>query len=171
MEKELEKFAAIVEDMIVQLSYPGFDERSLKLGLSDSIGKLPPRTYAEALHHDSVVVKLAALRWFQERPGIAKSHLKVIGDCLKDPDEWIRRETIQCLEKIEKIDETLLADVCTLLSDRDGEVRKAACKALGKIGGKSSSVIEALQKAAEDADHQVRWKAQKALRKLGAYAG
>jgi HEAT repeat protein len=169
MEKELEKFAEIVEDMILQLSYPDFDERSLKLGLPDAINKLPPRTYDSALKHDSAVVRIAAMRWFQERVGIAKSHLKSIAECLNDKDEWMRRETVHMLEKFDSLDEKLLVRISELLFDSDLEVRKATAKALGKIGGKSQEVISALQKASEDQNHEVRWKAQKALRKLGAY--
>ena len=170
MDKELAKFAEYVEDTILQLSYPGFDKRSLKLGLPDSVSKLPPRTYAQALKHESVLVKIAALRWFQERPGIAKSHLSGIEACLDDKDEWVRLESVHCLEKIESVEEKLLEHLCTMVKDDNVEVRKAVAKALGKIGGKSKTAVEALQKSSEDADHEVRWKAQKALRKLGAYA-
>jgi vesicle coat complex subunit len=169
MERELEKFVEIVEDMILQLSYPGFDERSLKLGLPDSISKFPPKTYANALKIDSTVVKLAAIRWYQERPGIAKSHLKSITECLTDKDDWVRKEAVLCLEKIEHVDENVLLQICALLKDEDIDVRKYTAKALGKLGGKSQAVIEALQAASEDSNHEVRWKIQKALRKLGAY--
>jgi vesicle coat complex subunit len=169
MEKDLEKFAEIVEDMIIQLSYPDFDERSLKLGLPDSISKLHPKVYCMALKHERPVVRLAALRWFQDRPGIAKSHSKLVIECLDDKDDWVRRETIHCLEKFETVEEPVLAKMSALLSDPDLEVRKSTAKALGKVGGKSTVVIEALQKASEDSNHEVRWKAQKALRKLGAY--
>lgn len=170
MEKELVKFAEYVDDMVLQLSYPGFERRSLKLGLPDSVGKLPPRVYANALQHENTLVKLAALRWFQERPGIAKSHLAQVSLCLKDPDEWVRRETVQCLEKFDSVDEKLLTQLSEMLVDPDQEVRKETAKALGKLGGKSEIVIEALKRASEDENHEVRWKAQKALRKLGAYA-
>jgi hypothetical protein len=169
MDSQLEKFAEVIEDMILQLSYPDFDERSLKLGLPDSISKLPPKTYGAALRHESTVVRLAALRWFQERPGVARSHLQGITNCLADADEWVRREAVHCLEKFDALDEALLGRLCELLADPALEVRKSAAKALGKVGGKSSKVIEALQRAAEDENHEVRWKAQKALRKLGAY--
>lgn len=170
MDKELAKFAEYVEDTILQLSYPGFENRSLKLGLPDSVSKLPPRTYLLALKQESVLVKLAALRWFQERPGIAKSHLSGIVESLDDKDEWVRLETVHCIEKFDSADQKLLEHLCTMTKDDNVEVRKAVAKALGKIGGKSQTVVEALQNAAEDKDHEVRWKAQKALRKLGAYA-
>jgi HEAT repeat protein len=169
MDKQLEKFAEIVEDMILQLSYPGFDERSLKLGLPDSISKLPPRTYVEALKHESRVVRLASLRWFQERSGAARSHLDALIGCLADSDEWVRREAVHCLEKVDSLAEPLLVQLSELLFDSDPEVRKSTARALGKLGGKSEAVIAALQRAAEDENHEVRWKAQKALRKLGAY--
>ena len=170
MDKELENLAAVVEDMILQLSYPGFDERSLKLGLPDAVSKYPPKTYGQALKHESTVVRLAALRWFQERPGIAKTHTRPIVDCLEDVDGWVRREAISCLEKFEYLDSKITDEIAELLTDRDVEVRKGAAKALGKIGEKSDNVIEALRQAAEDENHEVRWKAQKALRKLGAYS-
>jgi vesicle coat complex subunit len=169
MDKQLEQFAEVIEDMILQLSYPDFDERSLKLGLPDSISKLPPKTYGVALKHESTVVRLAALRWFQERTGISKSHIVAITDCLADKDEWVRREAVHCFAKFDSLDETLLAKLIELLADPDLEVRKSTAKALGKLGCKSEAVISALQRAAEDENHEVRWKAQKALRKLGAY--
>ena len=167
--KEVERFAEVVEDMILQLSYPGFDERSLKLGLPDEINKYQPKVYAKALRHESRLVKLAALRWFIERPGMAKSHMRLLSDCLTDQDEWVRKETVQCIERLEGVPEDLLVKVAELLKDGDRNVRKASAKCLGKIGGKSQAVIDALTAAAEDSDHEVRWKAQKALRKLGAY--
>lgn len=170
MDRELAKLAEYVEDTILQLSYPGFENRSFKLGLPDSVSKLPPRTYTLALKHESVLVKLAALRWFQERPGIAKSHLSGIDESLDDKDEWVRLESVHCMEKIENVDQKVLEHLCTMVKDDNVEVRKAVAKALGKIGGKSQTVVEALQQASEDGDHEVRWKAQKALRKLGAYA-
>ena len=162
--------AETVEDMIVQLSYPDFDERAFKLGLPDSVAKFPAKVYGQALKHNSVVVKLAGLRWFQDRPGIAKAHIRPIADCLEDPDGWVRREAVHCIEKLDKVDEKVLDDVASLLQDRDVEVRKSTAKALGKVGGKSENVLEALRQAAEDENHEVRWKAQKALRKLGAYS-
>lgn len=166
----MEQLAEVVEDMILQLSYPGFDERSLKLGLPESVGKFPPKVYGQGLKHESTVVRLAALRWFQERPGIAKNHLRPITDCLTDPDGWVRREAIHCLEKMDGLSNEVLSEIADLLVDRDLEVKKSAAKALGKLGNNSETVIEALQKAAEDENHEVRWKAQKALRKLGAYS-
>ena len=169
MDKQLEHFAEIIEDMILQLSYPDFDERSLKLGLPDAISKLSPKTYASALKHESTVVRLAALRWFHERSGIARSHLQPIIDCLSDRDEWVRREAVRCLERFDSVEESLLEQLSRMLSDADVEVRKETAKALGKLGDKSPVVISALQKAAEDQNQEVRWKAQKALRKLGAY--
>lgn len=169
MENQLEKLAETVEDMILQLSYPGFEERSLKLSLPDKVNKFPARVFAQALKHESAVVKLASLRWFQERPGMAKSHLKSIIDCLSDSDEWVRLEGIHCLEKYDTFGEEVLRIMAALLKDESIEVRKASAKALGKVGGKSELVIEALKVAAEDQNHELRWKAQKALRKLGAY--
>lgn len=170
MDAELEKLAEIVEDMILQLSYPGFDERSLKLGLPDSLNKLPHKVFGLALKHESVVVRLAALRWFQERPGLAKSHFKPLIGCLEDGDPWVRLEAVQCLEKFDSLSEEYLLKLLPLLKDQESvEVRKACAKALGKLGGKSQAVIDALKSASEDANHEVRWKAQKALRKLGAY--
>ncbi len=170
LDDSVQKLAELVEDMILQLSYPGFDERSLKLGLPDSVNKLAPRVYGRALKHESIVVRLAALRWFQEKPGIAKTQAEAILECLKDSDEWVRKESVYCIEKFDQANEATLLELTKLLKDPATDVKKYAAKALGKLGGKSESVIAALKECAEDPDHEVRWKVQKALRKLGAYA-
>ena len=64
----LDKLAGVVEELIVQLDYPGFEPRSLKLGLPEELETMSAKTFASALGHQSVYVKLAALRWFQSGP-------------------------------------------------------------------------------------------------------
>lgn len=166
---DLNSLAELVEDMILQLSYPGFDARSLKLGLPEEVNRAPAKTFANALQHGNVYVRLAGLRWFQERAGIARTHIRAIEKCIDDEDEWVRREAVLCIERLEHVEDSVIQHVVTRLEDSDVEVRKGAAKALGKLGNKSQSVIAALKNAAEDKDVEVRFKAQKALRKLGGY--
>jgi hypothetical protein len=52
----VQAFADFVETMIVQHDYPGFEPRSLKLGLPDVLNKAGSKMFAEALAHDSVFV-------------------------------------------------------------------------------------------------------------------
>ncbi len=169
----VEMLAEFVETMVLQHDYPGFEPRALKLGLPDPVNKASSRVFLEALQHPNVCVKLAALRWFQEKPGMGKSHAQAIAGLLKDSDSWVRLESVHALERINVQSDEILASIAHLLEDEDVAVRKAAAKALGKICSKRSKrfepVVMALQKAAEDQDHQVRWKAQKALRLLGEY--
>lgn len=166
---DLEKLVEVVDDMTVQHSYPGFDIRTLKLGLPASVLKAPPKVYGAALKHENVMVRLAALRWFWEKPGPAKPFARVIVECLSDPDDVVRAEAVRCLERISNLDKNYVVKIAELLKDPFPEVRKAAAKGLGKIGIKDEVVIENLREAADDPDHEVKWKAQKALRQLGAY--
>lgn len=172
---ELQEIAEIVETMVLQQDYPGFEPRSLKLGLPEAAVKSSSKTFALALGHQSVYVKLAALRWFQDRPGIAKSYYKAIMGLLDHNDEWVRMEAVRTLEKINNAPDEVAVSVAALLRDSDVEVRKAAAKAVGKICSrgkgkeKLSVVLSSLQEAAFDQDAGVRWKAQKALRQLGEY--
>lgn len=167
---DLEKLATLVDDMVLQLSYPDFDGRSLKLGLPDEVTKAPAKLFGQGLTHENVLVRLACLRWFQERPGVGKAHTRNMINALTDQDEWVRREAVLCLEKLDSPPEEALNVMTECLKDQCPEVRKAAAKALGKHGKKSEKVIAALRVAAEDPDTEVRWKAAKALRKLQAYA-
>lgn len=169
----IEKLADVVEEMIVQLDYPGFEPRSLKLGLPEELEGMSAKTFASALGHKSVFVKLAALRWFQERPGVAKSHLAAILGLVDAKDEWVRMEAIRTVEKMSKLPANVSGVVSKGLRDQSTEVRKATAKALGKILKRSvtkdASVIDALKEATQDSDVEVRFKAQKALRNIGEF--
>jgi hypothetical protein len=167
---ELTEFAEIVENMALQHDYPGFEIRSLKLGLPAEVTKAPAKMFAAALGHDRVVVKLAALRWFSDCPGVAQQHLHRIMPKLSDADEWVRLEAVSLLGRMHKLKDENIVEIAKLLKDEDKAVRKEAAKALGKLGCKDPQVVTALKAASEDADTEVKWKAQKALRKLGEYA-
>lgn len=170
---ELETLADIVDKMVVEHDYPGFEPRSLKLGLPESANKAPSRLFAQALGHSNVYVKLAALRWFQDHPGMIKQFVNAIVGLFDSPDEWVRLEAVQTLERLHNPSEEHALKLCKLLGDSELMVRKAAAKATGKIclkiNCKQPEILESLRHAAEDADVEVRWKAEKALRKLGAY--
>ena len=169
----LEKLADFVENMVLQHDYPGFEPRSLKLGLPDSINNASARVFYDALGHPNVYVKLAALRWFQEKPGMGKGHDRAFAGLLDNEDPWVRREALRTLERMQIKNEEIIVMMSPLLADSDSGVKKAAAKALGKLCAKRAKKIEAvtagLQAAAKDADPEVRWKAEKALRLLGAY--
>ncbi|MBZ0186750.1 MAG: HEAT repeat domain-containing protein [Candidatus Obscuribacterales bacterium] len=170
----IEALVEFVDDMIVQNDYPGFEPRSLKIGLPESLLKGSTKLFAQALKHDNVYVKLAALRWFQEKPGFVRPYLHVIGNLLLHEDSFIRQESILCLERFNACDREMLSRVAALLKDDDVDVRKAAAKACGKIASKlkvkEGDVIEALKVAALESSPQVRFKAEKALRKIGLYS-
>ncbi len=166
---DLESMAAIVDDMAIQHDYPGYDIRSLKMGLPESITKSPAKLFYAALRHDSTLMRLAALRWFWERPSSARQYTRTIAEAMNDTDEWVRREAIRVMERLHKVDDKFTIQLAERLTDSDVEVRKAAAKALGKLGCTAPQILDLLHKAAEDSDHEVRWKAQKALRQLGAY--
>jgi HEAT repeat protein len=167
---DLEKFADIVETMIIEHHYPGYDVRSLKLGLPQEVVRGHARTFAHALKHDSVYVKLAALRWFEERPSDGKRFVKEIVRVLNDSDEWVRREALSVLGRMDKVDEETALAISVCLEDGDLAVKKEAAKALGKLGQKTEPVLAALRKTAQDSNTELRWKAEKALRQLGAYS-
>ena len=169
----VETLADFVENMVLQHDYPGFEPRSLKLGLPDSLNKASAKVFYDALGYPNVYVKLAALRWFQERPGLGKGHERAIAGLLDNEDSWVRRESLRTLERLQIKNEEIIVMMSPLLADPDSEVKKAAAKALGKLCAKRTKKIElvttGLQAAAKDADPEVRWKAEKALRMLGAY--
>ncbi len=58
----LEKLASVVDTMIIQHDYPGFEPRGLKLGLPEDLQNMSAKTFSNALSHESVYVKLTALR-------------------------------------------------------------------------------------------------------------
>jgi vesicle coat complex subunit len=170
---DIDKLASVVETMIIQHDYPGFEPRGLKLGLPEELEGMSAKTFGNALGHESVFVKLTALRWFQERPGVAKAHLSSILGLIDSDDEWVRKEAIRTVEKISKLPPHVGGIVSKGLTDEAVEVRKASAKALGKILKRSvtkdASVIDALKQAAQDKDVEVRFKAQKALRNIGEF--
>ncbi len=165
---ELERLAEIVDDMIVQHDYPGFEPRALKLGLPEEVLHMHTKTFANALGHSSIYVRLAALRWFQERPGMAKSYIGAIVGLLDHEDEYIRIEASRTLERFQTVTGDTLLRIAKLLKDERPNVRKAAAKSLGKLGSrmkqKDGAIIEALQAASTDADPEVRMKVLKAVR-------
>jgi HEAT repeat protein len=169
----LAKLAETVETMILQYENPGFERRAFKLGLPESLSKASSKLYLEALDHPSIYVKLVALRWFQEKPGMGKNHAKAIAGLLTHSDPWVRLECLHALEKINVQADDVLIDMSKLLKDQDVQVRKAAAKALGKILKKKTkrleAVVAALHEAQAETNHEVRWKVEKALRLLGEY--
>lgn len=170
----LKALAQFVETTITQNDYPGFEARALKIGLPESLCRSGARLFASALLHESIFVKLAALRWFQANPGIGKAHEQAVAKLTADDDYWIRLEAVSALEKLHSSDDTILLAVASRLEDPVAVVRKAAAKALGKLLSASkkdnANIIEALLNAAKDADGEVRFKAEKALRLSGYYS-
>lgn len=169
----LDSLVEFVDDMIVQNDYPGFEPRALKIGLPESFNKSGAKIFGQALKHDNIYVRLAALRWFQEKPGLMRPYFRVITDFLGDADSFIRQESILCFERCGACNEETVIKISRLLCDSDVDVRKAAAKACGKIASKlkikDGEVVEALRQAASEGDSQVRFKAEKALRKIGVY--
>lgn len=165
----------IIEHMILEHDYPGFEVRSLKLGLPEAALKSSAKVFAQALEDKSVYVKLAALRWFYDRPGLARSHFTYLLILLDHSDEWVRLEAIRTLEQANVSKEEVLLKISSLLQDTNEMVRQEAAKALGKLitnkKDKYAEIIALLRETATaDANEKVRFKAQKALRRLGAYS-
>ena len=186
---ELKELEELVENMILQLSYPGFNARSLNLALPLTATEAPVKLYVQALSSESTNVKLSALRWFQNRAGAAKHHIKTIAHLLKNSDPWVRKEAIKTIEITKSSDPLVISEICLLLKDEDQIVRIEAAKSLGSLGKelpslnnpnqekKSTSIsdlketiINSLQEATDDSVLEVRRKAIKALRKLGAFS-
>jgi HEAT repeat protein len=165
---ELDHFAQLVDDMIIQHDYPGFEPRSLKLGLPDEANRMPAKTFARALGHANVYVRLAALRWFQERPGMAKPHLAAIVGLFQGQDEFVRMEAVNTVSKIPSLGADVILQVTPLLRDSTIDVRKAAAKAVGKMASRlkqpNVEILQALKEAASDSNPEVRMKVQKAVR-------
>jgi len=166
---EIDELVEIVETMVLQHDYPGFDVRSLRLGLPQRVNRAPVKLFVAALARSEVCVRLAALRWFWERPGVAGRHAAAIAGLLEDPDEWVRCEAARTLGRVAGLDETTALALAAALKDTDAAVRKAACRSLGKLPVASDEVIGALRQAAGDEDIEVRWKALKALRQLAGH--
>src|SRR5688572_27802341 len=141
---ELEEFVQIVEDMACQHAYPGYEIRSLNMGLPAAVLKSPAKLFGQALKHENVLVKLAALRWFWERPGVSGPHLRSIIEATSDEDEWVRLEAVRVLGRLRKLDEKSVLVVAERLKDSDVEVRRAAARALGRLSCKSDNIISLL---------------------------
>ena len=184
---ELKDLEDVVDNMIVQHNYPGFEPRSLHLALPLVMTEAPARLYIEALDSDSVYVRLAALRWFQTRSGVAKNHASEIAAQLEHSDSWVRLEAIRTIEIAKILETDLILKISSLLKDPEKLVRTEAAKASGNlireakkaVKTKSSQpalssledqVISALKIATEDSTQDVRRKAIKSLRKLGAFS-
>ncbi len=186
---ELKELEEIVENMILQLSYPGLDARSLNIALPMAANEAPVKLYVHALNSESINVKLIALRWFQNRAGAAKHHIKPIANLLENADPWIRKEAIKTIEITKSSDSNLILKICELLKDDDHIVRMEAAKSLGNLAKeipktndlnnekKSASinalketVVNSLKGATDDSVQEVRRKAIKALRKIGAFS-
>ncbi|HEY9713874.1 MAG TPA: HEAT repeat domain-containing protein [Chroococcales cyanobacterium] len=172
---ELTEFADVVDRMIIEHDYPGFEPRSLRLGLPQAALKSSQRMFGSALGHENIFVKLAALRWFQEKPGIAKTYTRDIVALLDHQDAWVRLEAMETLSRIAAPAPETAAKVARLLKDENPEVRKTAAKAIRKMvskqHGKNEEILASLQEAARDADPGVRGKALKALRQIGEFEG
>lgn len=167
---EIQELRAIVKDMAIQHAYPGFEVRSLRLGLPAKAVKSQSRLFRLALEDTDPLVKLAALRWFQERPSDARKHIEAIAGALGDEDEWVRLEAVRAIELTGALSLPIAEKIAGCLIDSSFEVQKAAAKACGKIQNKPESILNQLRQAASSPNTEVRWKAQKALRKLGVYS-
>ena len=185
---ELKKFEEIVEDMVLQLSYPGLDPRTLNIALPMALTEAPVKLFVEAMQSNNVNVKLSALRWFQNKPGAAKNYITTMVDLLANLDPWVRKESIKAIGKTKLVHDKAITQICFLLKDKDQIVRIEAAKTLGNLAKELVKIdtnkqkqnfnykslqeimIQSLQEATEDSVQEVRRKAIKALRKLGAFS-
>lgn len=174
---ELIELEELIDNMILQLSYPGFDAKAFNLALPDAANKAPAKLFSQALDSKNVIVQLTALRWFQMRSSAAKNCLKSIVSLLQHEDPWVKKEAIKTIEGTKVIASEVLKKICYLLKDENPDVRKEAAKSLGNLakeidGVKSEKdmIIEALKESSEDPVLEVRRKAIKALRKLKAFS-
>lgn len=169
---KLSELEEIVDNIILQHSYPGFESRSLKLSLPLAISQLPASLYLTALNSHNVFVQLFSLRWFQTRPGIARNHAVAVAALLDDRDPWVRLEAIRTLEMSKALADEAILKITSLLTDPDELVRTEAAKACGCISTPSleHKIVCALQEASHDPAQSVRRKAVKSLRKLGAFS-
>jgi HEAT repeat protein len=191
---ELKDLEEVVENMILQHSYPGYEARALKLALPVALNNAPAKVYAQALGSNNVYVQLAALRWFQSRSGLTNSQALLVGSLLENSDAWVKTEAVRTIELTKIFDSKIILKILPLLKDPDQMVRIEAAKALGNLAKeiqklKSPSkanidkhsdsennesikdkIIVCLQEAAEDKVLDVRRKAIKSLRKLGAFS-
>lgn len=190
---ELKDLEEIVDNIILQHDYPGFEPRSLKIALPQAINEAPVRLYRAALNSKNVFVKLVSLRWFQTRLGVAKNLATPIVAQLENADAWVRLEAIRTIQTAKIWEDNSILKIVSLLKDPDEQVRMEAAKACGCLAkdmkkftkAKSGSgkhkestmtnsmqekIIAALQEASNDSAQSVRRKAIKSLRKLGAFS-
>lgn len=172
---QLKDLEEIVDNMILQHDYPGCEPRALNIALPQAISQAPARLYLAALDSNNVFVKLVSLRWFQTRPGAARSHARSIVAQLENADPWVRLEAIRTITVAKIWEDSSILKVSSLLKDADEHVRAEAAKACGGMFQKANSLLEdkiiaALQEASHDTAQSVRRKAIKSLRKLGAFS-
>jgi len=174
--KELEE---IVDNIILQHDYPGFEPRSLNVALPQLVNDAPARLYFAALSSENIYVQLVSLRWFQTRLGAARRSANAIANQLDNKDAWVRFETIRTIEIGKLWDENSILKICALLKDPDERVREQAAKACGYLARDASkltkpaiqkTIITSLKEASQDSAESVRRKAVKSLRKLGAFS-
>ncbi len=131
---ELKDLEDIVDNMILQHNYPGFEPRSLHLALPLAVTEAPAHLYLQALHSQNVYVRLAALRWFQNRSGLAKNHSCEIANQLEYCDPWVRLEAIKTIETAKITESNLILQISSLLlKDPEMLVRTEAAKACGHL--------------------------------------
>ncbi|MBS1990721.1 MAG: HEAT repeat domain-containing protein [Cyanobacteria bacterium SZAS LIN-3] len=175
------ELAQFVDDMIIQHDYPGFEPRAFKIGLPEHIVQSPSRLFGDALGNESIYVRIAALRWFQEKTGAIKPYIKAISGLTAHEDPWVRFEASQALERYHHPTVEIATTIAALLKDSEAFVRRGAAKGLAKVLPKLKEnrvkdeelegVVAALKEALADSDGQVRQKAEKALRRGGTFAG
>ncbi|MCA0312409.1 MAG: sister chromatid cohesion protein PDS5 [Candidatus Melainabacteria bacterium] len=181
----LDELAQFVSDLITQNDYPGFEARAFKVGLPDRFFSASSKLFGAALDHESVFVRLVALRWFEEKPGTIKPFVKAIIDKLSDADEYVRAEALHALEKYHTPTSGNALSCAELLLDQSTLVRKASAKALAKmlprVNEGSAKELEDVKKtnlervhkllmdAYSDNDVLVRQKVEKAMRKSGSF--
>ncbi|HMW88708.1 MAG TPA: HEAT repeat domain-containing protein [Candidatus Obscuribacter sp.] len=183
----LSELAQFVSDLISQSDYPGFESRAFRIGLPDRFNQASSKLFGECLDHESVYMRLVALRWFQDKPGTIKPFIKQIQAHLLDGDEWVRIEALGALERFHSPTSGNAQACALLLKDENVQVRKASAKALTKmlprvheklakelddVRQENLKQVETLlTEALCDSDVQVRQKAEKALRKSGNLDG
>jgi HEAT repeats len=170
---ELKDLEEIVDNIILQHDYPGYEPRSLNVALPQAITEAPVRLYRAALASSNVFVQLLGLRWFQTKLGAAKSCANPITAQLENADAWVRLEAIRTIDKAKLWNDGSVIKVSSLLKDPDEIVRMEAAKACGRLPKSiflQEKVIPALKEASQDSAQSVRRKAIKSLRKLGVFS-
>ncbi len=157
------ELAQFVDDMIVQHNYPGFEARAFKIGLPEHIVQFPSKLFADALGHESIYVRIVALRWFQEK-GLGQSSplSKAISGLTVHEDPWVRFEAGQTLERFSHPTLAMAITVSALLKDKEPFVRRGAAKGLAKVlprlkearvkDEELTEVVAALKEALADRD-------------------